>query len=54
MEELMDYRNFIVYGAYEDCMKKGHNCQDITVIVPYYYNGKVKEIKLPARKCKTC
>lgn len=54
VEELMDYRNFIVYGAYEDCMKKGHNCQDITVIVPYYYNGKVKEIKLPARKCKTC
>lgn len=54
VEELMDYRNFIVYGAYEDCMKKGHDCQDITVIVPYYYNGKVKEIKLPARKCKTC
>ena len=27
VEELMDYRNFIVYGAYEDCMKKGHNCQ---------------------------
>ena len=54
VEELMDYRNFIVYGAYEDCIKKGHDCQDITVIVPYYYNGKVKEIKLPARKCKTC
>lgn len=53
-EEPMDYKNFIVYGAYDECVKIGHDCQNITVIVPYYSNGEVRKIKLPARHCKTC
>lgn len=52
----IDYRNFIIYNAYNDCQKKNHDYQDIKVLVPHYsnINNKVEEIILPARYCKTC
>lgn len=50
----IDYRNFIIYHAYDDCAKKHHNYEDIKVLAPYYSHGHVEEIILPARYCKTC
>lgn len=53
-EEVLDYRNIIVHDHFYECVKNGHDCEDVDAIVPIYKLTGVKEIKVAARHCKTC
>lgn len=50
----IDYRNFVVHSNTYDCKKLGHDCEEITAVVPLYSDGYVKTIEFPARFCRTC
>lgn len=48
----IDYRYFMIYGQSTECNK--HDIEEIKAVVPYYSNGKMEAIVVPARYCKTC